>query len=262
MDFKSLLWTFFLIPSLLSQVCWSVSVHFLSSKPQYVAKGETLTLHAKIDIRTMEMVVREVVWIKVSNNPKTSETVATYPGPVKKGRRYVEEQGATLKITNFVHADSGVYIINVTDHQGHSAAAQQAVEEYLAVYHVSVMVNVSHTSLHCREAWGTDPVFSWLHEKAKIDGSLGHLSDDNSTLYVTSPLCGHYTCMVSNRLGYSSATYVSDPCERKGNAGTVAVVCLFLLLIGAGALLFLLWRRRQMYKNRGERLRESYDGPL
>lgn len=71
-----------------------------------------------------------VVWTKVSNNPKTSETVATYPGPGKKGRIYLEEQGATLKITNFVHADSGVYIINATDHQGHSAVAQQVVEEY------------------------------------------------------------------------------------------------------------------------------------
>lgn len=79
----------------------------------------------------------------------------------------------------------------------------------VAVYHVTVVVNVSHTSLHCREAWGSEPVFSWLHEQAKVDSSLGRLSDDNSTLYVTSPLCGHYTCRVSNKLGYSSGTYVT-----------------------------------------------------
>lgn len=72
------------------------------------------------------------VWTKVSNDPKHQalETVAKYPGRVTNKRIHVEEQGAMLKITNFVHDDSGVYIINVTDHQGHSAVAQQVVEEY------------------------------------------------------------------------------------------------------------------------------------
>lgn len=98
----------------------------------YIVKGETLTLHAKIDIRTMEM-IPTVMWKKVSTDPKHpgSEKVAEYPAePKQKSRFQVEEQGAMLKITDFVPGDSGVYIINVTDHQGHSAVAQQVVEEY------------------------------------------------------------------------------------------------------------------------------------
>ncbi|XP_062394578.1 uncharacterized protein si:dkeyp-97a10.2 [Sardina pilchardus] len=257
---QPVLWAFFLMLSLWSQVCRSVSVHFLDPKPLYVVQGQILALHTEIGITTKEA-VPTVVWERVSPDAKHPVKVAEYPGQAPDKRIFIEEQGAVLKITNFVHADSGVYTINVTDHLGRVASAQHIVEEYMAVHHVSVMVNVSHTSLHCKEAWGTQPVFSWMHEQAKVDGSHGRLSPDNSTLFVTARLCGLFTCVVSNRLGHSSATYTSEPCERKGNGGTVAVVCLFLLLIGAGALLFLLWRRRRQHRSRGERLRE-YDGPL
>ncbi|XP_076135781.1 uncharacterized protein LOC143118636 [Alosa pseudoharengus] len=259
---QSPIWALFLMLGLLSQVCQSVSVHFLDPKPLYVVRGETLVLRTEIDIRTKQA-VPTVVWEHMPSDPKhpTRVKVAEYPGQAPNQRIFIEEQGAVLKITNFVHDDSGVYTINVTDHLGHIASAQHVVEEYLAVYHVSVMVNVSHTSLHCKEAWGTQPVFSWLHEQVKVDGSQGHVSADNSTLYITAHFCGKFTCVVSNKLGHSSATYTSEPCERKGNAGTVVVVCLFLLLIGAGALLFLLWRRRRQHRSRGERLRE-YDCPL
>ncbi|XP_012684620.2 peroxidasin-like protein isoform X1 [Clupea harengus] len=260
---QSSLWTCFLMLGLLSPLCQSVSVHFLSPKPLYVVQGDTLILRTEIDIRTKE-VVPTVIWEYVPTHAKhpTRVKVAEYPEQSPSGRVTMEEQGAVLKITNFGPGDSGVYAINVTDHVGQVASAQHVVEEYLPVHHVSVMVNVSHTSLHCMEAWGTEPVFSWLHDNAKADGSLGQLSADNSTLYVTSRLCGQFTCVVRNKLGHCSASHNSEPCERKGIGGTVAVVCLFLLLISAGALLFLLWRRRQIYRTRGERLREAYDGPL
>lgn len=86
-----------------------------------------------------------------------------------------------------------------------------------AVHHVSVSINVSHSSLVCGEAWGTEPHFSWLHERAAIATAVGKVSKDGTTLSVTmTPICGHFTCMVSNKLGYSSATYT---------AGTVRALC-------------------------------------
>ncbi|KAL2084049.1 hypothetical protein ACEWY4_019567 [Coilia grayii] len=257
-------WACFLMLALLSQPCRCVSVHFLNPKPLYVAKGETLILRTEIDIRTKEA-VPTVTWERLANGggPQRRAMVAEYPGQSSNRRVIMEEQGAVLKIYKFEHGDAGVYVINVTDHTGYVASAQHIVEEYLPVYHVSVMVNVSHTSLHCKEAWGTEPLFTWLHDQAKVDSSLGQLSADNTTLYVKTPhFCGLFTCMVSNRLGYSSATYTSEPCGRKGHGGTAAVVCLFLLLIFAGVLLFLLWRRQRVYMTRGERLRESDDSPL
>lgn len=79
-----------------------------------------------------------------------------------------------------------------------------------AVHHVSVSINMSHSSLVCGEAWGTDPHFSWLHERAPITNSVGSVSEDGTTLIVTmTPFCGHFTCMVSNKLGYSSAIYTA-----------------------------------------------------
>lgn len=79
-----------------------------------------------------------------------------------------------------------------------------------AVHHVSVSINVSHSLLVCGEAWGTDPHFSWLHERVAITKTVGNVSKDGTTLFVTKkPICGHFTCMVSNKLGYSSATYTA-----------------------------------------------------
>lgn len=79
-----------------------------------------------------------------------------------------------------------------------------------AVHHVSVSINVSHLSLVCGEAWGTEPSFSWLYERVAITNAVGTVSKDGATLYVTkTPFCGHFTCMVSNKLGHSTATYTA-----------------------------------------------------
>lgn len=82
-----------------------------------------------------------------------------------------------------------------------------------AVHHVSVSINVSHSSLVCGEAWGTEPHFSWLYERVAITSAVGTVSKDGTTLYVTkSPFCGQFTCMVSNKMGHSTATYTAGEC--------------------------------------------------
>lgn len=104
-----------------------------------------------------------------------------------------------------------------------------------AVHHVSVSINVSHSSLVCGEAWGTDPHFSWLYERVAITNTVGTVSKDGTTLFVTkTPFCGHFTCMVSNKLGYSSATYTAGTCGRDNIFSThkaaltrVSVILLF-----------------------------------
>ncbi|KAL0171246.1 hypothetical protein M9458_031557, partial [Cirrhinus mrigala] len=64
-----------------------------------------------------------------------------------------------------------------------------------AVHHVSVMVNVSHSVLHCMETWGTEPTYTWLHEKVVVTEKVGHVSADGTSLYVSGTFCGHFTCV-------------------------------------------------------------------
>lgn len=75
---------------------------------------------------------------------------------------------------------------------------------------MSVGINMSVPSLVCSEAWGTEPTFTWLHERAAITAVVGHVSADGKTLVAShAALCGHFTCVVSNKMGYSSATYTA-----------------------------------------------------
>ncbi|XP_070767900.1 uncharacterized protein [Enoplosus armatus] len=196
-------------------------------------------------------------------------TLATCPGRSLKCagtrpnvRANVEHQETTLQINGYSGEESGVYAVTVTDHTGAKTTAHCIVRIYEEVHHVSVSINVSHSSLICGEAWGTDPHFSWFHERVAITNTVGSVSKDGTTLFVTkTPLCGHFTCMVSNKLSYSSATYTAAPCETEGRGTTVAVVCLVLLLLFGGVLAFLLWRRRR-HNNRGERLHEHLDDTI
>ncbi|KAI1894828.1 hypothetical protein AGOR_G00119770 [Albula goreensis] len=169
-------------------------------------------------------------------------TVAEFPGKVIDSRITVEENGAMLKVTNFDHKDRGVYTITVSTKAGSQTSARRDVQEYVAVHHVSVAINVSHSLLSCGEAWGTDPHFSWLHESGVISEEVGRMSLDGKVLYLKATPCGHFTCIVSNSLGHSSATYTAEPCERQGSGATVAVVVLVILLVCAAALAFFVWR--------------------
>ncbi|XP_028325685.1 uncharacterized protein LOC114477534 isoform X2 [Gouania willdenowi] len=174
-----------------------------------------------------------------------------------------EQQETTLQINKYSREDGGVYGVTVTDRTGASTTAHCIVREYEAVHHVSLSINMSHSSLVCGEAWGTDPSFSWLYERAAITRAVGEISKDGSTLVLNmAPICGDFTCVVSNKLGYSSASYSAGPCEKEGRGMMAAVVCLvFLLLLFGGAVAFLLWRR---YRNnhRGERLQEHLDDTI
>ncbi|XP_023819843.1 uncharacterized protein LOC105356002 isoform X3 [Oryzias latipes] len=246
----------------------SMSMHIINEEPVHVIPGSSLVLKARIDQGPLEA-VSMVTW---GRKPETGSlpvrmTLATCPGrsPQCAGSRpnihvSVEQQETTLEINGFSRADSGVYAVTVTDHTGANITAYCIVREYEAVHHVTVSINVSHSVLVCGEAWGTEPHFSWLYERAAISQTVGRVSKDGTTLFVMkSPICGHFTCTVSNKLGYSSATYTAAPCETQGRGMTVAVVCLvFVLLVCAGVFAFLLWRKRR-HNNRGERLHEHLD---
>ncbi|XP_051575356.1 muscle, skeletal receptor tyrosine protein kinase-like isoform X2 [Myxocyprinus asiaticus] len=251
---------------LLLQICllWSgqcLSLHFTNQQPIYVIKGHSLILQVQTDLLHGERVAK-VTWDHKAKNSAKNLTVAEFPGRVFDERVTVDQQGFTLKIRDYEPADSGVYTITVTNQSGQRRSEQQIVQDYLAVNHVSVMVNVSHCILHCMEAWGTEPTFTWLHEQAAVTEEVGRVSTDGTSLYVSSTFCGHFTCVVSNKLGHSSATYTAEPCERKNKATTAVVVCSLLLLLVATSLAFLLWRRHRYQSNRRERLREPYEDTL
>lgn len=248
----SILLQAFVLPS-----CLSVSVRFPSQQTVYVVTGQNLVLQAEIELSQGDHVAK-VTWEREVEGKRNSgkSVVAEYPAKSSEGRVIVEKGGSVMTLRDYQGTDNGVYTVTVRDQKGGQSSARCTVHEYEAVHHVSVMVNVSQSSLHCMEAWGTEPVFRWLHEKVAVTEAVGRVSADGSSLYLNTALCGHFTCMVSNKLGHSSATYTAEPCERESRGTAVAVVCLVLLLLVAGGLTFLLWRKRMSYSNRRERLRE------
>ncbi|XP_026228786.1 uncharacterized protein si:dkeyp-97a10.2 [Anabas testudineus] len=260
------------VPLLLLMPCGlqCMSVHILAEQPVHVIPGSSLLLKARIEPGPLEK-VSTITW---EREPETGKapvrvTLATCPGGSQNcvGRRpsvhvNVDQQEATLQINGYSRADSGVYAVTVTDHTGANTTAHCIVREYEAVHHVSVSINVSHSLLICGEAWGTDPHFSWLHERVAITKAVGRVSKDGATLFVSmTPICGHFTCLVSNKLGHSSATYSAAPCETEGRGTMAAVVCLSLLLLFGGVVTFLLLRRHRQSK-RGERLHEHLDDTI
>lgn len=253
---------------LLLHICWlwsgqCLSVHFTNQQLLYVIRGQTLILHAQIELLDGEH-VNKVTWDHVAKTSGMSSTLAEFPPKASDGRVTLEQQGATLKVPDFQAADAGVYTVTVTDQSGQRQSAQQTVQEYLAVHHVSVMVNVSHWVLHCMEAWGTEPIFTWLHEKVIVTEKVGHVSADGTSLHVSGgSFCGHFTCVVSNKLGHSSATYTAEACESTNRSMTAIVVFLLLILmLAAASLAFILWRRHRRGYNRRERLREPCEETL
>uniref|UniRef100_A0A3P9H3X8 Si:dkeyp-97a10.2 n=1 Tax=Oryzias latipes TaxID=8090 RepID=A0A3P9H3X8_ORYLA len=201
----------------------SMSVHIINEEPVHVIPGSSLVLKARIDQGPLEA-VSMVTW---ERKPETGShpvrvTLATCPGRSP----HVEQQETTLEINGYSRADSGVYAVTVTDHTGANITAYCIVREY------GTDINVSHSVLVCGEAWGTEPHFSWLYERAAISQTLGRVSKDGTTLFVMkSPICGHFTCTVSNKLGYSSATYTAG-------TGCCFSVCLLCMYVGFGIGLF------------------------
>uniref|UniRef100_A0A1A7YAB3 Immunoglobulin domain-containing protein n=1 Tax=Iconisemion striatum TaxID=60296 RepID=A0A1A7YAB3_9TELE len=239
---------------LLGVVCWRVAplllllpcgsqcmtVHVINEQPVYVIPGSSLDLKARIRRSPTE----EISMVTWEREPETGfdpvkVTLATCSGSGLKcaGTRpnvrvNTKQQETTLQINGFSRADSGEYSVTVTDRTGANTSAHCIVREYEAVHHVSVSINMSHSSLVCGEAWGTDPSFSWLYERGAVTQTVGRVSGDGTTLFVSlKPICGHFTCVVRNKMGDSSATYTAAPCESKGRGMRVAVVCLVLLLL-------------------------------
>ncbi|XP_013871806.1 uncharacterized protein si:dkeyp-97a10.2 [Austrofundulus limnaeus] len=253
-------------PLILLSPCglWCMLVHITNEQPVHVIPGSRLDLKARIKMDPREE-ISMVTWEREPETGFDPVTLATCSGGSLKcaGTRpnvyaNTEMREATLQINGYGRADSGEYSVTVTDRTGANSTARCIVREYEAVHHVSVSVNVSHSTLVCGEAWGTDPRFSWLHETAVVTQKVGRVSRDGTTLFVTMrPICGHFTCVVSNKLGHGSAAYAATPCESEGRGMTAAVVCLVLLLLLCGGVLaFLLWRRHK-HSNRRERLEES-----
>ncbi|XP_034409961.1 uncharacterized protein si:dkeyp-97a10.2 [Cyclopterus lumpus] len=247
-----------------------MSVHILNEEPLHVMPDSSLVLKARIEHGPLEE-VSAVTW---EREPETGiapgrVTLASCPGRGLEcaGTRpnvhvNVEQQETTLQINGYSEAESGVYAVTVMDHKGATTTAHCIVRTYEAVHHVSVSVNVSHSSLVCGEAWGTEPHFSWFHERVAITEAVGRVSRDGTTLIMTkTPVCGHFTCMVSNKLGHSSAIYTAAPCGTEGRGTTAAVLCPVLLLLFGGVLAFVLWRRHR-HSNRGERLHEHLDDTI
>ncbi|XP_027869364.1 uncharacterized protein LOC114142336 [Xiphophorus couchianus] len=250
---------------------WCMSVHILNEQPVHIIPGSKLVLTARIE-KNLREEISMITWTREpeTGHDRTKVTLATCPAKSPKcsgGRPNVQvslkQQETTLEMNRYSTEDSGEYSVTVIDRSGANATGRCIVREYEAVHHVSVSINMSHSLLVCHEAWGTDPSFSWLHERAAITQQVGKVSKDGDMLIVTmNPICGHFTCMVGNKLGYSSATYTAAPCESGGRGTTAAVVCLVLLLLVCGGVLaFLLWRRRRE-NNMGERLYEHTDDTI
>ncbi|KAM8869453.1 uncharacterized protein AB9W97_016790 isoform 1-T2 [Spinachia spinachia] len=249
-----------------------MSVRILNEEPVHVMPDSSLLLRARIEHGAQEE-VSAVTWEREPESGVGHDrvTLARCPAAVPECAATtpnvhvsVGPRETTLRVDGYGGADGGVYAVTVTDRKGAETTAHCVVRSYEAVHHVSVSINVSHSSLLCGEAWGTEPRFSWFHERVAITDTVGRVSGDGTTLYVTrTPFCGHFTCVVSNKLGHSTATYTAAPCRTEGRGTTAAVLCpvLLLLLLFGGGLSLLLWRRRRR-SNRGERLQDHLDDTM
>lgn len=115
-----------------SAVFWSsqgLSVHFKTQQPVYIIKGHSLNLNAQIDLLDGERLTK-VTWDHAAKYSGKNQTVAEFPHRPSNGKVTLEEQGATLKITDYQPADSGVYTITVINQSGQARSAQRTVREY------------------------------------------------------------------------------------------------------------------------------------
>lgn len=247
----------------------SLNVRILNEGPVHVIPGTVLRLRAHIESAAWEKLT-VITWERETETGPTPHrvTLATCPGsgdsPCAGTRPNVlanmGEQETALQISGYEPSDGGDYIVTVTHQNGNKTSARCIVREYEAVHHVSVSINVSHSVLVCAEAWGTEPNFSWLYNRVALTQTVGEVSRDGTTLHITqSPICGCFTCRVSNKLGYATATYTAGKCEsQEDNSGTIAaVLCVLLLLICGGLLGLLFWRRHRRNIHRRERLHED-----
>lgn len=268
-----LLWFLRLAPLLTLMPCssLSLSVRILNEEPVHVIPGSALLLRAHIQTSARDRLT-VVTWEReTETGPTPRRTVlATCPGtadgPCAGTKATVqanmEEQETTLQVSDYTPADGGDYIVTVTPQTGNTSSARCIVREYEAVHHVSVSINVSHSVLVCAEAWGTEPTFSWLYNRMALTRTVGQVSQDGTTLHVTqTPVCGTFTCRVSNKLGHATATYPTGSCEPpQDNTGTIAaVVCVLVLLVCGGLLALLVWWRHRRSLSSRERLHEHLD---
>ncbi|XP_072317724.1 uncharacterized protein [Eucyclogobius newberryi] len=265
-------------PLLLLLPCASKSLNLrvLNEGPVHVIPGSNLLLRARIESTPGDK-LSMVTWEREAETGSTPNrlVLATCQGsgpspctgtrPNVLANVNVGEEESTLQISGYVPEDGGDYIVTVTHQNGNQTSARCIVREYEAVHHVSVSINMSHSLLVCGEAWGTDPHFSWLYNRVAVTQTVGQVSQDGTTLRITqSPICGRFTCMVQNQLGYATATYTAAECEtEEEHSGAIAAVVCVLLLLVCGALLGLLfwWRYRRSGHAR-ERLREHVDEQL
>ncbi|XP_018582462.1 uncharacterized protein LOC108919154 isoform X2 [Scleropages formosus] len=204
------IWALGLLLALVPWLCQCISVTFQHiQQPLHVILNETMVLEAHI--QSPKEQIAHVTWeIRAESSTGLRKvTVAEFPGSNINSRITTGNNGATLRVLGFRREDCGIYTLTVTSQSRTSASADCIVQEYKAVHHVTVSINVSHTSLLCQEAWGTDPKFKWLHERTQMNEEVGKPSVDGHVLYLSSEPCGHFTCIVSNRLGQSSATYTA-----------------------------------------------------
>lgn len=260
-------------PLLLLMPCSSrsLNVRILNEGPVHVIPGSNLLLRARIESASQEKLTT-ITWEREAETGPTPNrvTLATCPGSSNSqcaGTKpnvlaNMGDQGTTLQVSEYEPSDGGDYIVTVMHQNGNNASARCIVREYEAVHHVSVSINVSHSVLVCAEAWGTEPSFSWLHNRVALTQSVGEVSQDGTTLHITqSPICGCFTCRVSNKRGHATATYTAAECEsQEDNSGTIAAaVCVLLLLICGGLLGLLLWWRHRRHISSRERLHEHVD---
>lgn len=261
------------VPLLLLAPCSSKSlnVRILNEGPVHVIPGTNLLLRARIESTSREKLT-EITWEREAETGPTPNrvTLATCPGGSSSrctGTKpnvlaNMGDQDTTLQISEYEPSDGGDYIVTVTHQNGNKTSARCIVREYEAVHHVTVSINVSHSVLVCAEAWGTEPNFSWFYNRVALTQTVGEVSQDGTTLQITqSPICGRFTCRVSNKLGYATATYAAAQCEsQEDHSGTIAaVVCVLLLLICGGLLGLLLWWRHRRNISSRERLHEHMD---
>ncbi|KAJ8366212.1 hypothetical protein AAFF_G00365390 [Aldrovandia affinis] len=170
---------------------------------------------------------------------------------------------ATLRISNLLPSDTGLYICDITNPNDWSGSGQGLINLTVLIPPSVPVCGLNgqfyagnDVTLTCQSSHGVPaPIYSWSREKNAAPLSPGNMMEDQRSgslllRNLSAPLSGIYTCRASNDLGYALCAVTVRVTYRGVAAITgVAVMGAFIaILLLAAVLAYFLWYRRRKPK--------------
>ncbi|XP_077077649.1 uncharacterized protein LOC143730945 [Siphateles boraxobius] len=210
----------------------SISVHFKTGRPLYVALGQTLVLEADFK-KNPDDVIDMVTWDRARGKDNTRLSGA------HGSRISFEKDDALLRITDVAEEDFGIYKVTVTDSNGyqeHDSVEVRKIEEPPKAGIARVLECV--VDKHDKTQWDS-PQFSWLVDGVPVTNQTG------SRLNISEFQGVNYTCVIKNGLNITLTTHYEAPKEcRSCWTGLIAVGVLIITALCVAGFMKKYWENR------------------